>query len=593
MHQRPRDLHARDLAATNGSADAERSRWSRLIRTRVSAPACVVSATLVFGGATLAADVPDPVLDAQRTRADVVARIAPSVVAIFGPQGGGGGSGVLISPDGYAVTNYHVTSGSGDWMKCGLADGKLYDAVIVGTDPTGDVALVRLLGRDDFPAATLGDSDAVNVGDWVLALGNPFLLAKADFQPTVTYGVVSGTHRYQEPAGTFLEYTDCLQVDASINPGNSGGPLFNAAGELVGINGRISIKRGRVNSGAGYAISINQVKHFLGHLRSGRIVDHGTLGATVRTNFDGAVEVTAVLDSSDAHRRGLREGDEVVEFAGRPVRSTNQFKNVLGIYPAGWTLPLTYRRDGETTEIRVRLAPLNRRSDLLATDGGQENPLAKPPPPPPEDVAKLIEKRPGFSNAHANEVETGRVLDALQRPAPADELRGPWRLTGTDPDGTAFELTLADNVAGLELGRNVSVQRLAPDEPPVDEPPGSGGLLFALHHWRLLTGGRTDGFAEFYYVGREPLDGVGETVDVLHAGDRGAVTRFYVRDDGRLAGLDTRLDPAAHYAAVRFGEPRDVDGLTLPAEIVASLGPDPFRTLRVDTARVGTTEETP
>ena len=166
-------------------------------------------------------------------------------------------------------------------MKCGMADGKLYDAVVVGLDPTGDVALIKLFGRDDFPAAELGDSDQVRVGDWVFAMGNPFLLA-TDFQPTVTYGIISGVHRYQFPPGTLLEYADCLQTDASINPGNSGGPLFDAEGRLIGINGRGSFeKRGRVNVGVGYAISINQIKNFLGCLRSGRIVDHATLGARV------------------------------------------------------------------------------------------------------------------------------------------------------------------------------------------------------------------------------------------------------------------------------------------------------------------------
>ncbi|GIS58719.1 MAG: hypothetical protein CM1200mP2_09440 [Planctomycetaceae bacterium] len=109
--------------------------------------------------------------------------------------------------------------------------------MIVGIDPTGDVALVKLLGRDDFPHAQLGDSDKLKVGDWTFAMGNPFLLA-TDFQPTVTYGIVSGLHRYQYPGpGTILEYTDCIQVDTSINPGNSGGPLFSAGGQLVGING--------------------------------------------------------------------------------------------------------------------------------------------------------------------------------------------------------------------------------------------------------------------------------------------------------------------------------------------------------------------
>jgi S1-C subfamily serine protease len=253
-------------------------------------------------------------------------------------------------------------------MKCGLNDGNLYDAVIVGIDPTGDVALIKLLGRDDFPAATLGDSDRVKVGDWVYAMGNPFLLAN-DFQPTVTYGIVSGTHRYQYPAGTFLEYTDCLQVDASINPGNSGGPLFNERGELIGINGRISVdKRGRVNSGAGFAISINQIKHFLGHLKGGRIVDHATLGATVTTETDGTIVVKDILEQSEAYRRGLREDDEVVSFAGRPIRSVNQFKNILGIFPSGWQLPLVYRREGQKHEIYVRLRTLHRKSEFMAAD---------------------------------------------------------------------------------------------------------------------------------------------------------------------------------------------------------------------------------
>ena len=137
----------------------------------------------------------DPaVLAAEAKRIAVASRLASSVVAIFSRGGQGGGSGVLISSDGYALTNFHVTRGAGTFMKCGLNDGQLYDAVIVGIDPTGDVALVKLLGRDDFPHAQLGDSDKLKVGDWTFAMGNPFLLA-TDFQPTVTYGIVSGLDR--------------------------------------------------------------------------------------------------------------------------------------------------------------------------------------------------------------------------------------------------------------------------------------------------------------------------------------------------------------------------------------------------------------
>src|SRR6185437_4261740 len=112
----------------------------------------------------------------------------------------------------------------------------------------------------------------------------------------ITYGIISGVHRYQYPAGTLLEYADCLQTDAAINPGNSGGPLFDSAGRLIGINGRGSFeKRGRVNVGVGYAISINQIKNFLGYLKSGRIVDHATLGATVSMGDRGTVRVSNIL----------------------------------------------------------------------------------------------------------------------------------------------------------------------------------------------------------------------------------------------------------------------------------------------------------
>src|SRR2546421_8838257 len=146
-------------------------------------------------------------------------------------------------------------------------------------------------------------------------MGNPFLLAP-DSTPTVTFGLMSGVHRYQYPAGTLLEYADCIQIDTSINPGNSGGPLFNVDGELIGINGRGSFeKRGRVNSGVGYAISINQIKNFMGQLRAGLDTDHASLGAFVQSeNDEGALSkllVNQILDC-DAKRRGLDSGDELL-----------------------------------------------------------------------------------------------------------------------------------------------------------------------------------------------------------------------------------------------------------------------------------------
>ena len=220
--------------------------------------------------------------------------------------------------------NMHVVS-DGKAFKCGLADGVLYDAVLVGLDKVGDVALIKLYppkGKEgqEFPFSVLGDSDRVREGDWSLAMGNPFLLAR-DFTPTVTFGLISGVHRYQYPAGTFLEYPDCIQIDTSINPGNSGGPLYNMQGELIGINGRGSFdKRGRVNSGVGYAISINQIKNFLPHLKAGIDTDHATLGALIESDADesGAnrMVVRSIIEESDARRRGLDVDDELVSLRG-------------------------------------------------------------------------------------------------------------------------------------------------------------------------------------------------------------------------------------------------------------------------------------
>ena len=157
-------------------------------------------------------------------------------------------------------------------------------------------------------------------------------------QPTVTYGIISGVHRYQYPAGTLLEYADCLQTDAAINPGNSGGPLFDADGRLIGINGRGSFeKRGRVNVGVGYAISINQIKRFVGCLKSGRIVDHASLGATVsHRRPKAASSSTTFSNEATPTAAACGTATSIVRFAGREISSANAFKNVLGTYPSGW-----------------------------------------------------------------------------------------------------------------------------------------------------------------------------------------------------------------------------------------------------------------
>src|SRR5690606_14231761 len=147
--------------------------------------------------------------------------------------------------------------------------------------------------------------------------------------------------------------------------------LFNDQGEVIGINGRGSFeKRCRVNVGVGYAISINQINNFMGYLKSGRIVHHATVGAPIATSDAGSVLVTNILDSADAYRRGLRYGDEIGSFGGRRVRTTNAFKNVLGIFPKGWRVPLAFRHDGKLYETYVRLDGVHREGELASMVAG-------------------------------------------------------------------------------------------------------------------------------------------------------------------------------------------------------------------------------
>ena len=352
----------------------------------------------------------------ERARVDAVRVATPSAISIFVPGGAGGGSGVLISEDGYALTNFHVTSPAGEFMRCSTADGEMYDAVIVGIDPVGDLALIKLSG-EGFDAATIADSDRVRPGDECLVIGNPFLLAE-NLQPTLTRGILSGVGRYQEPSGTLLEYGDCLQTDASVNPGNSGGPIYDAAGRLIGIVGRCSFeKRGRVNVGVGYAISINQALNFVGTLHCGLIADHATLGATLSTDPDGGVRVSNILDDSDAYRRGLRYDHEILSIDGHSVSTANEALNVLATLPARWRVPLEYRDDdgGEVSTV-VRLAAVHAEDELL-----RKMSAAMPPPPP----ARPAPSTPGEESetpGGGQEEATPKIAASPERADVPDEL---------------------------------------------------------------------------------------------------------------------------------------------------------------------------
>lgn len=301
---------------------------------------------------------------------------------------------MLISPDGYGLTNFHVIASALRTRKAlgGLSDGKRYPLEVLGIDPTGDLAMFRMTGRDAFDHAELGDSDAVRVGDDVFAAGNPFMLAE-DNTPTLTTGIVSGVRRYQYGQDArSLVYSDCIQIDASINPGNSGGPLFDAAGRLIGINGRASFeRRGRVNVGLAYAISINQIKRFIPGLKAGLLVEHGSVGATAVDAGFRQVIFDKVAERAAAATAGIKPGDRLVAFGGREIQDANHFTSLLGSYPAGWPVHVTWEREGRSTSKVIELDPLTVKlpdglkrvyqTDLSVTRKAAESPATAAPSP--------------------------------------------------------------------------------------------------------------------------------------------------------------------------------------------------------------------
>jgi S1-C subfamily serine protease len=580
---------------------------------------CQVIALLMMAASWAQAEPAAAILNAESQRIAVINKVKDCVLAVFTPNGQGGGSGVVISPDGYALSNFHVVLPCGKALQCGMADGKIYDAVVVGIDPTGDVALVKLFGRDDFPCASLGDSDQVRAGDWVFAMGNPFLLA-TDLQPTVTYGLVSGVHRYQFPSGTLLEYADCLQVDASINPGNSGGPLFDAQGRLIGINGRASFeKRGRVNVGAAYAISINQIKNFLGTLHSGRIVDHATLGARVGADADGRVVVTDILETSDAYRRGLRYDDEIISFGGRPVSTPNGFKNVLGIFPKGWRVPLSYRRDGRRHDILVRLAGVHSQEELIAKATGRPPaelmPMPKPgegpksgphgggkprgdqPPLPrpgtgpsasrrdipiPEIVKQHFQEKRGYANYYFNTLQQQRVWKAWNAGANPDGVKGVWTLAGHLPQGGEFRFQLTGSGASLKLPAGETKWTAEGQLGASLLPVHSGGLLPALYLWRRLAVEGLGRFGQLDYYGTAPLAGHEGLVDVLAGAHKDVECRFYFDPvEGHLLAMEMFPDEDADPCEVYFSDYRKVGGRFWPERIEVRYGDELFAAFKV------------
>jgi serine protease Do len=268
------------------------------------------------------------------------------------------GSGVIIDKDGYILTNAHVVKGA-DKIVVTLRDKREFDAKVVGVDEKTDVALLKIQSPGDLAVATLGDSDALHVGDWVVAIGNPFGLSE-----TVTAGIVSAKGRVigQGP------YDDFIQTDASINPGNSGGPLLNMQDQVIGIDSAIYSQSGG-NIGIGFAIPINLVKNVVAQLKAHGKVIRGWLGVAIQDitpdlaksfglkQAEGAL-VADVTPDSPAARAGLERGDIVVEYNGTHIESAHQLPELVASTDIGKTVPIKVLRNGESKALSVTIAEM-------------------------------------------------------------------------------------------------------------------------------------------------------------------------------------------------------------------------------------------
>jgi serine protease Do len=274
------------------------------------------------------------------------------------------GTGFIISNEGYIITNNHVVSGA-DEIKVKFGDGREFKGEVKGTDEKLDIALVKISTTEHFPVATLGDSDKLQVGEWVMAIGNPFGL-----EQTVTSGIVSAKGRVIGSG----PYDDYIQTDASINPGNSGGPLFNAEGQVIGINTAI-IAGGQ---GIGFAIPINMAKAIIPQLQETGRVTRGRLGVMIQpltadlaksfgvVGEKGAL-VSDVVAGSPAEKAGLKVGDIIVRFEGKSIDDSNELPRLVATTPVGTKAKVEIVRNGKHEQLTVVIDQLQ---DGTSATGG-------------------------------------------------------------------------------------------------------------------------------------------------------------------------------------------------------------------------------
>jgi serine protease Do len=292
------------------------------------------------------------------------------------------GSGFIINRDGYILTNDHVVRDA-ETIKVKLSNETVYDGKVVGGDAKTDIAVIKINSKEPLPVAVLGDSDKLQVGQWAIAIGNPFGLDR-----TVTAGVISATGRSNMGIET---YEDFIQTDASINPGNSGGPLLNIYGEVIGINTAIVA----AGQGIGFAIPVNMAKHVVEQLIKKGSVSRGWLGVSIQpvtpeiaTSFKlkktGGVLVNDVVAGSPAAKAGIRQGDIISTIDGREVSDVRQLQRLVADLPIGKKVEVLLVREGKTLKL-----PL-----VLGNADSAEARKARPETAPDTSLGMAVEELP-------------------------------------------------------------------------------------------------------------------------------------------------------------------------------------------------------
>ncbi len=317
------------------------------------------------------------------------------------------GSGFIISPDGYIFTNNHVVE-QADKIIVKLSDGKEYEAKVIGKDAKTDIALIKIKPTDSLPVAETGDSDKLRVGEWVIAIGNPFGL-----EQTVTAGIVSAKGRVIG-AGP---YDNFIQTDASINPGNSGGPLFNMEGKVIGINTAI-VAQGQ---GIGFAIPISMAKTILPDLKATGKVTRGWLGVSVQDitediaksmklkDRNGAL-IADVFKGDPADKAGLKSGDVVTEINGKKIKDTHELLMSIAGFRVGETVAIKATRDGQEKVFNIIVAERKDQPEIAARQNGQAYGMVV------QEITPEIAKHLGLS------VKKGVIVVDVQEGSTAEEV---------------------------------------------------------------------------------------------------------------------------------------------------------------------------